>query len=250
LTSNRFCVDKADVRLPLAVLKGKEHHHLARVVRIRPGDIVWLSDQEGTSYRARVERIGDDETRLYVLEHESGIAQKHRLVLAQSVLKQKAMEWGLQKATELGVAAVEPILTARTVVKLAERWENKHERWIRILREAAKQCGRPLPPELIEPVSLNSWLEQPRDALKLVLDESGGTRLKDVVLASFSDSTNRGGLPEEIIILVGPEGGWTNDEQKAILEHGFEAVDLGDNSLRAETAAITSLAIISHFWNT
>jgi len=250
LTSNRFYVDEADVQLPLAVLKGKEHHHLARVARTHPGDMVWLVDVAGMSYRARVEKIKSDQTELVILEKKPAVSQKINIILAQAVLKLNGMELVLQKSTELGAAVIVPILAARTVVKIKENLGGKLERWSRIMRAAAKQCGRPLPPELWEPIPLSSWLEHPREARKLLLHEDGDTFLKDVIQSASAGTQSRVSVSDSVIILVGPEGGWTKSEQISILERGYEAVVLSNNTLRAETAAITSLAIISHFWNT
>lgn len=250
MTSNRFYVDSSDLQFPRAVLRGKEHHHLARVSRIRPGQAVWLIDSAGSAYQARVERIDTDFTELNILEAVPQAPQRLNLILAQAVLKQRAMEWVLQKSTELGVSLFVPILATRTVVKMADRLENKRERWTRIMREAAKQCGRVSLPELMDPLELDTWLGKSVDAHLLVLQEGSEMPLKEAILSNTSSFSPSRVEPGSVVLLVGPEGGWTKEEQKDILEHGYGAVDLGSNILRAETAALSGLAIISHFWNT
>jgi len=212
--------------------------------------MIWLFDREGASYRARVDKIEANETQLTVLEKSQTEPQMLNIILAQAALKQKGMELVLQKSTELGAYSVVPIIAARTMTKLEGNVKNKLERWSRIMREAAKQCGRSTLPELHLPMTLKGWLEKPQDTRKLVLWEEAEMYLKDVILSELSNTSFRGPASTSVIILVGPEGGWTKREQKDILERGYEAVALGDNILRAETAAITSLAIISHFWNT
>ena len=158
MTSNRFFVDKADIRVPRAVLKGEEHHHFSHVARIRPGHTVWLFDREGGGYWARVDKIKANETQLAVLEESQTEPQMLTIILAQAALKQKGMELVLQKATELGAHSVVPIIAARTVTKLEDNLKNKIERWSRIMREAAKQCGRSTIPELHLPMTLKGWL--------------------------------------------------------------------------------------------
>jgi 16S rRNA (uracil1498-N3)-methyltransferase len=250
LTSNRFYVERSDIRFPQAVLRGKEHHHLSRVARIRPGHTVWLIDAEGSSYRARVENIQAEFTELTILEAETGSEPKLKIVLAQAVLKMKAMELILQKSTELGISLFVPILSTRTVVKVTDRLEKKRERWSRILKEAAKQSGRSSVPRLREPTTLDTWLQAPGEAHKLVLQEGSEVSMREVVWSGMSERAADHAKTEAVILLVGPEGGWTKDEQKDILKRGYEAVTLGSNILRSETAALTGLAIISHFWNT
>ena len=214
MTSNRFFVDKADIRLPHALLKGEDHHHLSRVARIRPGHTVWLFDREGADYRARVEKIETNQTHFMILEQSQTEPQKVNIILAQAVLKLKGMELLLQKSTELGTHSVVPILAARSVAKLENNLENKFERWLRIMREAAKQCGRSTIPGLRSPVTLKYWLEQPQDGRKFVLWEGAGKYLKEVFLSEPSDTSFKVAAGASVIILVGPEGGWTKREQK------------------------------------
>ncbi len=196
MTVNRFFIRKDQLHFPRAVLTGEEHHHLKSVVRIHPEEEVWLFDENGMSYLAKVEELSKDKTHLYILKK---ITQKRflsRITLAQAFIKPNKMDLIVQKATELGVMSIVPVVTSRTLVKMEHHMDKKLIRWKRIALEAVKQCGRNILPEI-----------------------------------------------------QSPQGGWTDDEEIDILRHEFEAVNLGSNILRSETAAIAAIAMINHFWN-
>jgi 16S rRNA (uracil1498-N3)-methyltransferase len=246
LTSNHFLVKQKNLRPPYASLDGEEHHHLCRVLRTRPGEKVWLVDERGTSFRAEVLEVGRDQTRLFVLEKEEASAAKVRVVLAQALIKSKNMDLVIQKATELGVQAVAPVKASRSVLRLEGRVETRLERWRKIAREAAKQSRRPDVPVIFPPSPFSVFLESRDEPRRLILCEDGGRPLRDILVdeAGDSASSERPG----VVLLVGPEGGWSKGEQQQAVEKGFEAVSLGTNILRAETAALAALAAIQIFW--
>jgi len=124
LSSNRFFVAKASVHEDRVEFEGGEHHHLRREARVKAGDRVRLFDEEGTDYQAEVEDVRSGATRLRVLECEADGRPRLRVVLAQALLKLKSMEWLIQKATEVGVAAVVPLIAERHVVRVDERAES------------------------------------------------------------------------------------------------------------------------------
>jgi len=165
--------------------------------------------------------------------------------LAQALLKAKSMDWLIQKATELGLLAFVPVLSERCVVKLEDGSDKKVERWKRIAREASKQCRSGLVPAVLAPLSLEDFLREQQSGKKIFLSEHRGLPLRDIV-RSAQDSKIQ---PSDVMILVGPEGGWTEVEEDTILRRGYEPVSLGTNILRAETASLTAMAIISHFWD-
>jgi len=227
LTSNRFFIKQSNIRSSYVFLDGEEHHHLSRVARIKPGEKVWLFDERGTNYLARVEEVTKEKTRLAILERRVTPEPRVEITLAQALIKSKKMNSIIQKATELGVTTIIPVITARTVVRIEERAEKKLERWQKIIKAAAKQSKISFLPSISSPVTLEKLVEERDEAKKLVLSENTSSA----------------------IILVGPEGGWTSEEEEYILDHAYEAVSLGRQVLRAETAALASLAMISHFWN-
>jgi 16S rRNA (uracil1498-N3)-methyltransferase len=127
--------------------------------------------------------------------------------------------------------------------------DKKLERWTRIAREAAKQSGNTRIPNILPPKPLGEMLKEDVDGLKMFLNERGGTYLKDVLMARRNPTKKTQGTPSSVRVLVGPEGGWTEQEEHDILDHGYRAISLGAQTLRAETAAISCLVLINHFWN-
>lgn len=240
MTSSHFFIKKKDLCFPRAFLEGDEHHHLCRVLRVRPGTRISLFDEDGRRYRAVVERPEKDRTVLQIEGAEDGVRAGTRIALAQSLLKARAMEDVIRRATELGAAALIPVRARRSVARIEGEAGKKVERWRRIALEAAKQCKISYPPDIL-PISTPAQLAKERqDELKLLLSENGGRPLGDFLL--------RDG-PKAVLLAVGPEGGWEPEEESLFLGRGFEAVSLGRYVLRAETAALAGLALISHFWD-
>ncbi len=249
MTSNRFSIKQSHIRSTFVFLDGDEHHHLSKVARIKPMENVWLFDERGTSYLARVEEITKERTRLTIIERKVTPEPRVKITLAQALIKSKKMNSIIQKATELGVTTIIPVITARTVVKIEERAEKKLERWQKIILAAAKQSKIPILPSISCPVTLEKLVEERDETKKLVLSEKTGKFLRDILVKSSGSDVTMEDLPSSVIILVGPEGGWTREEEEYILHRGYEAVSLGKQVLRAETASLSSLAMISHFWN-
>jgi len=246
LTSNHFLVKPKNLHPPYALLEDEEHHHLSHVLRMGPGERVWLLDEQGNSYQAEVTEVGRRQTRLLLLDKKKEPAARLRLVLAQALLKSKNMDLVIQKATELGVDVIVPIEAARCVVRLGEKETSKLERWRKIAREATKQSRRLDIPSLQPPQPFNSFLGAWEEPKRLILCQNGGVLLRDM-LASGPGQPEGGEFPA-VVVLVGPEGGWTGEEEEQAVGRGFEAVSLGDRVLRSETAALAVLAAISIFW--
>lgn len=244
MTSNRFFVKriKADSS-PYIFLSGDEHHHLSRVIRVKPREKVWLFNGSGTSYLARVEEMGPQKSRLYVLKKMTEERSPLNIVLGQSLLQAKKMEFIIQKSTEWGASRFFPVMSERSLIKIHEKGRRKRERWQRIAREACKQSGQAFLPSIENPVSLGQFLRERKEEKRLVLSENQRTALRDILLQ------HQERIPSSVAILVGPEGGWSEEEERTIVTHGYEAVTLGKQILRAETAAVSSVALVSHFWN-
>jgi 16S rRNA (uracil1498-N3)-methyltransferase len=156
------------------------------------------------------------------------------------------MDLIIQKATELGVQAVVPVKASRSVLKLEGGEGPRLERWRKIAREAAKQSRRTDIPLIHAPCPFSVFLESRDEPKKLILCEDGGKFLRDILVDAPEDSAS----PERpgVVLLVGPEGGWSKGEEQQAIEKGFEAVSLGTRILRAETAALAALAAIQIFW--
>jgi len=247
LTANRFFIRKTQLNYPLAVLTGEEHHHLKDVVRIKPEENIWLFDEEGMGYLARVEEIKRDKTQLFIIEKIEEKKPFSRITLAQAFIKPAKMDLVVQKGTELGVMSFIPVVTSRTLAGMEHRVDKKHSRWKRIALEASKQCGRNSLPEIQSPITLGVLLKELGDSKRFYLDQKSDRNLKDVLIQYSSKESLC--PPDSVDILIGPEGGWTDDEERDILRHDFEAVNIGFYTLRSETAAIAAIAMINHFWN-
>jgi 16S rRNA (uracil1498-N3)-methyltransferase len=246
LTATRFLVERKDIRFPFARLEGGEHRHLSKVLRARPGRRVWLVDDAGNSYEAEITDVGETQTVLRILAQAPAEETRVRLILGQALLKSKKMDWVVQKATELGVDVVIPLATSRAIVKAGRGEGGRVERWQKIAREAAKQSRRSSLPEVEEPRPFRDFLRGRPEARKLILTEDGGRALREIVPGGPGEADGDG--ISTILLAVGPEGGWTKEEEAESRTAGFEAVSLGKQPLRSETAALAALAMISHFW--
>jgi 16S rRNA (uracil1498-N3)-methyltransferase len=249
LTSNRFFIEKVPKNASHIHLSGDEHYHLSRVVRKKSGERIWLFDKMGYVYLAKVEEVQKGSTRLLILKKSREQELKTRVTLGLSLIRSKKMDLVIQKATELGVTAIIPVISSRSIIRIKDKIPQKLERWKRISREACKQCGRSRMTKIHPPLDLRLFVNQSTAGRKLYLTEKGGKYLGDILIQPFLEGDGITKLPQEVIVLVGPEGGWTEDEEQAIMNNDFEAVSLGPLVMRSETAAISSLALISHIWN-
>jgi 16S rRNA (uracil1498-N3)-methyltransferase len=249
VTSNHFFIPKARAAASVLVLEGREHRHLGRVLRARPGDVVTLFDEEGAKYTARIEEIAAEATTLVCLERTPGEARRTRIGLAQGLLKAKTMDFVVQKSAELGLSDFFPVTAARSVARFegegagSGKVARKIGRWEQIALEAAKQSRLGRAVRIHAPLSLDEFLADPPPDAALFLSERRGSLLRDV-LRDAGDAP-----PATAAVLVGPEGGWTDAEEEAIAGRGYRAVSLGRSVLRAETAALAAAALLAHFWN-
>ncbi len=214
-----------------AALVGRHAEHLARVLRAQVGQEFDIA-AGGRVRRGRITAITSQRVDFELGEEvpASGLPQAHLLL---AVFRFDRFEWAIEKATELGVARITPVIARRTDAHLAAAARKRVERWRRIAREAAEQSRRALPPEVADPVKLASALEG-EDGTRIVLAESEqGTTLRQ----ALSSAT------EPVILAIGPEGGWTGDELKRFAEHAWVSASLGPTILRAETAAVAALAV-------
>lgn len=221
------------------VLGEAEHRYLARVLRLRAGDRLVLFDGRGREADAVITRVGDADIALDVGDARALEGATLDLTLILPLLKGEKMELVMQKATELGVTRIVPAVAARSVVRLAtDRAGGRISRWRRIAIEAARQCGRADLPAVADPVALESALrEAPVDAFRVMFHESSTLPLRQVWPLTRAGAA---------VVAVGPEGGFTDDEVAAGRAAGFVIAGLGPRVLRAETAAITAVAIAAH----
>jgi 16S rRNA (uracil1498-N3)-methyltransferase len=215
-----------------------ESHHLARVLRLRSGDTIVATDGSGRDYTIRLESVGDVATGMVLAEAAGAPASPLAITLIQGVPKGDKMEAIVRAATELGVARMHPALCERTIVRLeAARWRDRARRWQRVAREAAKQCGRAIIPEVEPPRPLAEWLADPgRADLALCLWEGDAVPLRSLLDAASS--------PRSAVVVVGPEGGLAESEVATARAGGFAVASLGRRILRTETAGPAIVAVL------
>jgi 16S rRNA (uracil1498-N3)-methyltransferase len=220
-----------------------EAHHLGRVLRVRPGAIVEATDGEGRLYVVRLETLDRDGAWAAIEAClEPGGESPCAITLAPALLKGDRMDWLVQKATELGVVRILPVETARIVVRrMADDGPRRVARWSRIAREAMKQCGRVVVPRVEAPRRLADVVaEAPGHDRTWLCWEGGG-----LPLARAAEVT---GPVARLLLLVGPEGGFTGEEAGLAQSAGATLVSLGPRILRAESAAIAALAVCQYLF--
>jgi 16S rRNA (uracil1498-N3)-methyltransferase len=233
MTRRRLFVPPQSLHATPIVVRGEEHHHLARVLRARPGDAITLFDGAGAELAARVVRVGRAETELGA-ETEAAPAtagSETPLVLLTAVPRGGRMDFLVQKCCELGVSRIVPVIAARSVVRPEA---DRRARWDKIAREAARQCGRADVPVVAAPAALSAALAAPElPARRLVLSPADGGRPLRALLPDRAATA----------LLVGPEGGLAPAETEAARAAGFVPVSLGPRILRVETAAMVAVAL-------
>jgi 16S rRNA (uracil1498-N3)-methyltransferase len=219
-------------------IDGEAANHIARVLRLRPGDPLMLFDGGGGEHAARIEAFRKDAVVVIVgersaVERESPLP----LTLAQGVSRGERMDWVVQKATELGVTRIVPLLTERTVVRLeAQQAQRKRLHWQAIAVAACEQSGRDRVPGVDSPLSLGEFLDGAgASGTRLLLSAAGSLRIAQLPRP-----------PAGLTVLIGPEGGLAETEQRAALAAGFIAVRVGPRILRTETAAVAALTLLQH----
>ncbi len=225
-------------------LDAAESHHAAAVLRVKPGDAAELLDGAGRTASAEVASVGKKCVTLRLGAVRRAPARTGRLVLAVAVPKGQTMEWIVEKAVELGASDVFPMLTQRTIVRLApDERAARRTKWQRVALEATKQCGQPWLPTVHTPAGLAETLSAlPAAEFDLPLVaclEPDSRPLRETVRALPS-------RPRSGAVIIGPEGDLTADEYAACRAAGFRPVSLGNIVLRVETAALHVLSVLTH----
>ncbi|MDR6843021.1 16S rRNA (uracil(1498)-N(3))-methyltransferase [Pseudoxanthomonas sacheonensis] len=233
-------VTRCHVDLPLPVgsrivLPESAAAHLVRVLRLREGDGCVLFNGDGNDCAARIVTAGKREVIVEILsiapvDNESPF----RITLLQGIARGEKMDLILQKATELGAAAIAPVLAERTEVKLdAERTEKRVAHWRSVIVSACEQSGRAIIPRLTAPAALADAARASADSLKLTLDPAGEHTLASLP-ASASSAT----------LAIGPEGGWSPRDRETLRAAGYTGLRLGPRVLRTETAGLAAIAAL------
>lgn len=226
------------------MLPDDEGRHLTRVMRLSVGDHIAVFDGRGHEFRAIVAYADRSGVRV-VLEDALQPPPEPlvRLTLVQSVIKGDRMDDVVRDATMLGVAAVQPIVTARTTVTLAAlSQERVLQRWRRVAVSSAKQCRRARLPEIRRAVDFSRWLVLDPTATRLLLLEPGAGGASRVRALGERDR------PEEAALIIGPEGGWTAEERDFAIERGCVPITLGPLTLRADAVALAAISALMVVW--
>jgi 16S rRNA (uracil1498-N3)-methyltransferase len=215
-------------------------YHVTRVLRMRIGAPVAVFDGKGNEHRAEIVRVDGNQAVVRIGEQVVATAESPlTITLVQGISRSERMDWALQKATELGVNVIAPVITARSVVRLDDKQgAKKVEHWRNIVIGACEQCGRSHVPDVLAPISLRQYLqEHAKEGMRLVLSPTGPS-----ALAGLSSMSKR------VELLIGPEGGLDDDEIDRAQSAGFIPVRLGPRVLRTETAAVTALSVLQAMW--
>lgn len=221
-------------------LTGGQHRHIARVLRLKAGAGLTLFDGTGGEYGAVIEEVERSHCAVRTGEFRDVDKESPLPVrLAQGVGRGERTDYAIQKAVELGVTNIVPILSRRGVVRLdAERAQRRHAHWHGIVIHACQQCGRNRLPELCPVVTLADWLDEyDASSVNLILDPASACGINEL--------DYDGGL---ITLLVGPEGGLDGREREAAYAAGFRGISLGPRTLRTETAAVTAVTAVQLRW--
>ncbi len=226
-------------------LGADEARHAREVLRLNRGDEVYVFDGTGKEFRCSVREFAGDGAALDVLAEIEPARPESLLdlTLAIALLKGEKFDLVVQKATELGASRIVPIATTRADVRIRDDRDVKRKvaRWQRIALEAAKQCGRARLMEIEEPLPFKALIDRAAHdgELRLMFAERNGTSLAEVAPTPQSGSV-------EVLALIGPEGGWTDEEIELARAGGWRIVTLGGRTLRAETAAIAIVALLQY----
>ena len=219
-------------------LTGDEARHLSQVLRMKPGDSVIVFDGHGRRASAEILAVSRDRVPLKLGETLPSRAPLPAITLAQAIPKGKNMDLIVQKSVELGIAAIQPLVTRYTIVQPGD---GKSEKWRRNALEACKQCGQDTLPEIAEPLTFERWLSTQAAApgLKLIASLAPGARPLRTVLRENPATT-------AATLLVGPEGDFSAEETTAALAAGFMPISLGSIVLRVETATLYCLSALRY----
>lgn len=244
LAMESFYVDPKDIKNGIAKVKGEEFHHLVRVSRKREGELVYIFDGSGKIYVSKILKITSTEAECEIIQEEYMKGEVNiDVVVAQAILKKPdRFEFAVEKLTEIGVKRIVPLITERVIPARTPKDipQNKIERWKKIILSASKQSNRSLIPELCEPIEFEKFVERfAKFEVKVLLHE----RLDSDKFLLYEYLKKLGNF-NSIVIVTGPEGGFSNEEVDLAIKFGFDIVSLGERRLRSETASIVAMGVL------
>jgi len=233
---SRFYID-TPLSLGNHALPDAQAHYIGRVLRLNAGAAVQLFDGSGMEYLGAISEVGKKQVCVELHEQLPGMAESPlRIHLGQGLSRGERMDWAIQKATELGVSEITPIVSERCEVRLKdERAEKRLSHWRQIAISACEQSGRSVLPVIHAPLELEHWLQQSSADLKLVLHP-------------LAQELSKHSTPKSLAFLIGPEGGLSDSEVNRAQAAGFQTARLGPRILRTETAPVAALALAQFLW--
>ncbi len=223
-----------------ACIHGDEAHHIEKVLRLGPGDSLELFDAGGSVYRAEIESLHKGEVIARICERTLGETDTDtQIILCQAVVKSQKMDFIVEKCTELGVTGIQPFFASRSVPRWDEdKAAQRVQHWGKVALAAVKQSGARKPPAIDPVLSFREMLAKSYSGcMRVMLWECEREISLRTLLAD---------RPRRIVLMVGPEGGFTNEEASLASSHGFQFAGMGNRILRVETAAITGVAITAY----
>lgn len=238
---SRFYISPDSVKDNKIFVSGEEFHHIVDVMRLKAGDDIDAFDGKGNLYRGVIEKFSNKNLVISVSTcRKIDSKSKISVALMQSIPKKSKMDDIVEKCTELGIDEIIPVITERTIVDLnGEKAVSRINRWRKIAREATKQCGRTEITEILSVAKLKDLSSKIREFDLVLIPCLSGERKKiKEILKNFNG--------KRILFLIGPEGDFTKDEIELVKASGGIPTDLGNNVLRVDTAAISTLSIIKY----
>jgi 16S rRNA (uracil1498-N3)-methyltransferase len=240
----RFFVPGKNLRDNIAVIDGPELVHLRRVLRLAPGDQVTIFDDSGWEHEAVIRSLNVEHGEMEIIRsYEAGRESPLQVTLCIALTKGEKMDFIVEKATELGVQTIIPFASSYSVPQLdATKIMKRTERWQKIALSATKQCGRTRVPEVRSLSDYGKLVSEPwPQTLKLIFWEKEELRSLHQVHAKHGDA-------RAVLLVIGPEGGFTVEEAQLAQRQGFKPVEIGRRILRAETAAVTAVTLVQFLW--
>ncbi len=235
----RFPVKLSQIKNRQTIITGSDYKHIVKVLRLKEGHEIILFDESGMEHTAAIAEIGKSEVKFTIAESRKAETESNlSITLLQGVPKGNKMDFIIQKATELGVKTIVPVVAERSQI----RETKKIERWRRVAMESSKQCGRIIQPGIRTLKNFREVIElKYSNSLLLILDNQCKDNIKDILNDASQSTTN-------VILLIGPEGGFSEQEIKTAKEKGFIPTRLGPRIFRTETASIVAIAILQYVY--
>jgi 16S rRNA (uracil1498-N3)-methyltransferase len=234
----RIYIDQALVITDSVLLNESASHYLSKVLRMQEGRELIVFNGQGGEYFAQIKELGKKQVSVQINQFvEANRQSSLELHLAIGISRGERMDWVLQKATELGVTQIIPLITERTEVKIkGEKQDKKMQHWQQIIISACEQCQRNLLPILQEPQTIDNWLKTVSTDYRFVLHHRNDQ--------SLSESS----APKSVTLLIGPEGGLSEEEIILAENEKFQSLRLGPRVLRTETAPVAAISLVQYLW--